>query len=199
MKRPTSLKGFTLIELLIVVVIIGILAAGAVALFGGAQGSARDGVRKSDMSTLKTAFTQLQIARTDQAVPNNNDAANHPLANMYLNNDYAAGIKCTAVDTACEWGLVKQYVQKKVVPPRNGELYYYGSCKSGATTCTPSKDYFVAAWMEAEGKPYMLNSGTDTIDTSAWTLAMFYGTADPATAPTSADYNVFRINAYVAP
>lgn len=56
-----SLKGFTLIELLIVIVIIGILSTGAVALFTNAQSSARDGVRQSDLNAFVTAMEQYKV------------------------------------------------------------------------------------------------------------------------------------------
>lgn len=53
-----STRGFTLIELLVVIVIIGILATGAIAVFQGAQAKARDSQRISDLETLKTALEQ---------------------------------------------------------------------------------------------------------------------------------------------
>ena len=53
-----STRGFTLIELLVVIVIIGILATGAISVFQGAQAKARDSQRISDLETLKTALEQ---------------------------------------------------------------------------------------------------------------------------------------------
>jgi len=49
-------KGFTLIELLVVITIIGILAAGATAIYSGAQAKARDAVRQNDVQMIGTAI-----------------------------------------------------------------------------------------------------------------------------------------------
>lgn len=93
MKRPTSLKGFTLIELLIVIVIIGILSAGAVALFGNAQGKARDAKRQNDLKAFETA---INVYATDNAGA--------------LPADQAALV-------------TGGYLQKAITPPSSGEVY----------------------------------------------------------------------------
>ena len=48
-------SGFTLIEMLVVISLIGILAALALASFGGAQKQARDTTRKSDLKQYQTS------------------------------------------------------------------------------------------------------------------------------------------------
>lgn len=67
------MKGFTLIELLIVIVIIGILSTGAVALFTNAQRNARDAARKADLTTLATS-TQVYMTEKNGALPASVDA-----------------------------------------------------------------------------------------------------------------------------
>lgn len=49
-------KGFTLIELLTVMTIIAVLAGLALVSYGGAQKSARDGKRKSDLEQIRSAL-----------------------------------------------------------------------------------------------------------------------------------------------
>ena len=105
MKRPTSLKGFTLIELLIVIVIIGILSAGAVALFGNAQGKARDAKRQSDLKSLETAINLYQVENS--ALP------------------LAAGLQGQLVSGG--------HLQKAVTAPSPLELYCYYSSTADPT------------------------------------------------------------------
>lgn len=50
-KSVNNPKGFTLIELMVVIAIIAILAVIGVTVFSGAQGSARDGKRRSEISS----------------------------------------------------------------------------------------------------------------------------------------------------
>jgi len=65
---PKSMKGFTLIELLIVIVIIGILSTGAVALFTNAQRNARDAARQQDLTQLATAIN-VYATENNSTVP----------------------------------------------------------------------------------------------------------------------------------
>ncbi len=52
----TKSKGFTLVELLVVISIIAILATISVTVFSAAQGGARDGKRRSEISSIAKAI-----------------------------------------------------------------------------------------------------------------------------------------------
>ena len=96
------MKGFTLIELLIVIVIIGILSTGAVALFTNAQRNARDANRKANLTTFATA---LQMYATDN------------------NNTYPA--PSTTAETTQGALVTGGYLQKVVNTGSPTEVYCY--------------------------------------------------------------------------
>ena len=64
-------KGFTLVEMLIVVVIIGILSAALLPRLQGAQSSARDAARRSDLSQLGSAILSYYNNRGEYPWPAN--------------------------------------------------------------------------------------------------------------------------------
>jgi len=121
MKRPASLKGFTLIELLIVIVIIGILSAGAFALFTGSQAKARDAIRKNDVKAIETAVMLYMNDKSD-VTPNAYNVKGTYSAT-------ATDVDCSATVSTCQNGLVGKYLQKAIAEPKTGEKYAF--CENG--------------------------------------------------------------------
>ena len=62
-----SKQGFTLIELLVVIVIIGLLATGAILLFSDYQARARDSVRFNDIEELRSAVERYKLDQNQYA------------------------------------------------------------------------------------------------------------------------------------
>lgn len=72
MKEKLS-QGFTIIELLVVIAIVGTLATFVIVQFTGAQTSARDTHRESDIKQYQTAL-EVYATRNNSIYPNNGGA-----------------------------------------------------------------------------------------------------------------------------
>ncbi len=162
MTRPTSLKGFTLIELLIVIVIIGILSAGGVALFTGTQARARDAARQSAVSTLSTAIEKYRVDHEDVVL----SAAADPQP-LYV----TAGV-----------------LSKAFVAPSATEYYCYYAINADAAATPPvvaNTKYGIAAWLEGSSKVFTGGDIPESLLAAA--VAADFKTAVPA-CPAAAGY-----------
>lgn len=84
LKLSGKTRGFTIVELLIVIVIIGILAAVSIVAYNGVQKSARDSVRKQDLTNLAKAIGLYAAEVGDYAENGCGDGS----GTGWLNSDY---------------------------------------------------------------------------------------------------------------
>jgi len=76
-------KGFTLIELLVVMTIIAVLAGLALVSYQGARKTARDGKRKADLETIRSALEMCYA--DDNEYPNSVSAGGSLICNISSN------------------------------------------------------------------------------------------------------------------
>ncbi len=163
-----SNEGFTFVELLIVIVVIGILAVGAINVFDpiGQIQKAQDATRKSDLAQIQMAFDKYH-----------QDYGKYPdaVANKIRNSNGEA-----AVDWGTsQWQPYMDLLPKDPVPSKNyvyavskdGQTYYlYASLDRGA------KDSQVCNGGDAcSSLPSGASCGTDTICN--------YGVSSPNVSP----------------
>jgi len=118
-----STRGFTLIELLVVIVIIGILATGAMSVFTSAQAKARDSQRITDLKALESGLIQYY-----------SDA-----------DEYPADAGLTNFKTA-----LSEYVSRWPKDPKHtiNTGYQYVYCIAAAASGIPLQEYALAVHLE---------------------------------------------------
>ena len=134
-KHRSFKKGFTLLELLVVISIIGVLAG--ISLFGlkGAREAARDGRRKADLETIRSAL-ELYKADCDRYPP-----SPLPVGNQLT------GSTCTPANT-------NVYLEKVPKDPLPDDRFY-----SYTPTGTPPTSYTLCAALEGETAADSICSG----------------------------------------
>lgn len=120
-------SGFTLIELLVVIVIISALATLFTANFVGVRQRGRDGVRKSDLSTMQTS---LELYRSDNGT--------YPLTSQF-----------PACGSAFPTSGTTTYLKKVPCDPSTSISYTYAASPAGCdNTTTFCASYTIYACLE---------------------------------------------------
>ena len=154
-------KGFTLIELLVVIAIIGLLASAVLVSFPGAMQGARDGIRKQDLSTIRSALEEYW------------DINGHypPEALCWDSSVGCGGCGCVVFDfpNGDYWDansdlqdLVAQKSFGKIpIDPINNSIYYYSYEPGGAGQegcLVNSCEWYICCRLETTGANYCVYS-----------------------------------------
>lgn len=147
-------RGFTLIELILVTAIIGLFAAGAIAVINPSQQvhKANDAKRKADLEMVQRALEAYYAdnGRYPQAINNK----------IYANN------------ATVNWGTSWQpYIDMLPKDPSNGRTYVYGASADG-------QRYGVYASLEKNTDPQICHSNGSACDS----LGTFGINPNPATS-----------------
>ena len=155
--KRESQKGFTLIELLVVVAIIAILAVIGISVFAGAQGAARDGRRKSEISSISKSIEAAKDFTSGIYKYNSGDSGkDFPRG---LPNDPTSGINYCI-----------QTSNSSTTPPSSASLTTWTTgCPSGWTALSTSISTTTAGSL-----------GATTPDVKSWTVC---STMERSTAP----------------
>lgn len=141
MRKLMSKKGFTLVELMIVIVIMGILVAVAIPVYGAVTKNAETKTCKSNMSSIKsTASTWQMTGGKDGGQIALNDSINLA-ANASFKNQFDGGVlpQCpVAKDDDALSGTAKDYTAV-MLKDANGQIKTEVKCPEWSENGTYSK------------------------------------------------------------
>lgn len=147
--------GFTLIEILVVISIIAILAVIGVSVFSGAQGSARDGRRRSEVSSLSKSIESAK----------NFEDNTYTYATADFNKDFPKGISDPQTGTQEYCLLINTNVVKAPdIPTANTLDTSKCVTMTCPTTTVPSASSCATSVVTATGLSTALSGA------KAWTL-----------------------------
>ena len=157
-KKIGSNKGFTLIELLVVIVIIGILATGAIAVFQKSKAKAKDAQRISDIEVLIKSLQQY-----------NTNYGYYP---------YNGDVNMTAWSKAGLQAVLSQFSNKWPKDAENTGGYKYVYCVDEAGSNAGQK-YAISVFLErgkdatgaTNGAPYIAGDNPELVNVLPTTTA----------------------------
>lgn len=144
-KKIAFKKGFSILELLIVIAIIGLLVSIAAFGLAGARESARDGRRRSDLESIKSA---IELYRAD--------CGRYPAS---LN--FGGSLAGSGTPTRCS--ASNQYMRVLPQDPTSGRSYRYSVNANGTT-------YELCAALEQTGLPSQACGGSTTCGSATCNL-----------------------------
>lgn len=146
--------GFTLIEILVVISIIAILAVIGVSVFSGAQGSARDGRRRSEIGSLSKAIESAK----------NFEDNSYTYSTADFNKDFPKAISDPQSPSQEYCLIMNTTVVKAPDIPASTTLDANKCVKVDCPTTTPTASLCSASVATASGLSVALSSA------KAWTL-----------------------------
>lgn len=126
--QPLTIRGFTLIELLVVMTIIGVLAALSLFALSGTRESARDGRRKADLETIRSAL-ELYKADCDAYVIASGNVGS------VLDTDGGAGVRLVGSGASPSCPITNVYLERIPNDSLTGRNYYYSSTGTTYQLC----------------------------------------------------------------
>ena len=121
-------NGFTLIELLIVMTIIGVLVALSLFALSGTRESARDGRRKADLETIRSA---LELYKSDC----NSYVNASGNVTTVLDTDSGAGVRLIGSGSPSSCVSSNVYLEKIPNDIKSGKNYFYSSTGTSYQLC----------------------------------------------------------------
>lgn len=158
-------RGFTMLELLIVIAIIGVMSTLAIVGLTGAQAHARDGRRKSDLETVRSAL-ELYRADCDRYPPAGNSSGSF---------SFTAGsnFKLTGTNSSSTARCSRSTTYLNLVPsdPTSSGRYLYSVAADGST-------YSLCSYLELHAGMSVVSCGGTQCGTSS-SYSCYYQAISP--------------------